>query len=329
MSQGGKGGAGDMNYSGQNVFTQAANNMAGAQNAIVGGGHWNNPEQYGNNIQPYMNPYTENVINRSMGDITQQRDEALNQVGGNAALSGAFGGSRHGLVEGTVYRDALDTAGDVSANLWTQNFQQAGQGFNQAYGRNLAGATALGNIGQQQFNMGSQINQDQIASGEISRGISQDVLDAAADMFAQYTGQPKDALATMMAALGSSDFGNTGTTTGSTETDNTAQMVAAIGALIGAFSSVRFKEGIEEDRTPSRIFGVKTYKFRYKRGMEIPGDQVGVLAEELDAIMPEAVFRDSAGRPTAVNAMPLIAELIKTVQRMQTQIDKLSDRLEG
>lgn len=329
MSQGGKGGSGGGDMGGQNVFNQAASSLTGAQNYLNAGQQANNPMNYGAAIQPYMNPYTQNVIGRSMGDIRQNRDEALNQVGGDAALAGAFGGSRHGLVEGGIYRDAFDTAGDVSANLWNQNFQQAGQGFNDAFGRNLAGSQALGGLGGQQFDIGRQINQDQIGSGDISRGINQDVLDNVQNMFGQYTGQGQSALETMLSVLQGNPMGNAGSGSSTTSTDDGgAAMMQTIGSLIGAFamfSSRRFKTDIKKDDRPSRLYDINTYDYNYKPSMKIGEPQYGMIAEELAEVFPAAVINDVHGNPVAVNAVPLVAELIKTVKHLKQELDQLRE----
>ena len=46
------------------------------------------------NMQQYMNPYTQNVIERGQQDIMRQQQQAMNQLGAQATAAGAFGGSR-------------------------------------------------------------------------------------------------------------------------------------------------------------------------------------------------------------------------------------------
>ncbi len=316
--KGGSGGGGNM--AGQNIFEKSAGSMDTAMGSTQGWMGLNAPQNYGDAIQPYMNPYTQNVINRTMGDIREQRDMALNQVGGQANLAGAFGGSRHGLVESNIYRDALDTSGDISASLRNQNFQQAGQGFGDAFGRNISGAGMLGNLGGQAFDMGRQINQDQIGAGNISRGINQSMLDSVQNMFGQFTGQPQNALQTMLSAMQLPGGVGTTTTTGD---DGGAQTMMAIGALLAAISTRELKENIIEDNSPSKLFDIKTYDFNYIETMKIREPQYGMIAEEIAEIFPAAVIKDVHGDPVAINAVPLVAELIKTVKQLKAEIDEL------
>ena len=52
------------------------------------------------NLAPYMNPYTQEVIDRSLADLERARLSATNNLGFSASQAGAFGGSRHGVAEG-------------------------------------------------------------------------------------------------------------------------------------------------------------------------------------------------------------------------------------
>ena len=118
----------------------------------------------GTNLQPYMNPYTQAVINPSMQLLEQQRQQGLNQIGQQASQVGAFGGSRQGVQEGVTNAQTNLLAGQLGANLWGQNFGQAqaaatgdiqrnlmGQQLNQAAAQNAAQLrlSAAGQYGNQ------------------------------------------------------------------------------------------------------------------------------------------------------------------------------------
>jgi hypothetical protein len=49
-------------------------------------------------INQYMNPYTQNVIDSTMGDLDMARQNALNNTGVAASRGGAFVGDRHGIM---------------------------------------------------------------------------------------------------------------------------------------------------------------------------------------------------------------------------------------
>lgn len=100
----------------------------------------------------YYNPYTNEVINQAQQDIGRQLQTQLGNVGADASSAGAFGGSRHGLVEAETNRAALDTIGRTSADLRNQMFDTAARLASQDIG-NLMG-TRLAN--QQATNQARQ-----------------------------------------------------------------------------------------------------------------------------------------------------------------------------
>ena len=116
-------------------------------------------------MQNYMNPYMDEVANRTMMDMDRQRQMMMQGLGDQAARAGAFGGSRHGVTEAETNRGFGDLFGNQMAQMRHQGFgtasqlnmqeqmqnQQAGV---QGQQLNLAGAGMLGQLGQQQQNMG-------------------------------------------------------------------------------------------------------------------------------------------------------------------------------
>jgi len=122
----------------------------------------------GEELQAYQNPFTEQVLNRTLERIQEQGDKNYRDIGSRSALSGAFGGSRQGLLEGLNAADTQRTMGDTYYSGMKDNYDQslstylgqldrlsnnagrtlnaAGQG--QQYG--LTDAAALENIGLSQ-----------------------------------------------------------------------------------------------------------------------------------------------------------------------------------
>ena len=77
------------------------------------------------NFDPYMSPYTQNVIEAGQADIERQRQLASNQLGAQAQAAGAFGGSRQAVQEGVLAGEAFRQAGQLSAQQRQQAFTQA------------------------------------------------------------------------------------------------------------------------------------------------------------------------------------------------------------
>ena len=113
----------------------------------------------GVDLQQYMNPYTQNVIDTSMQSLNQQRQQALNQNADAAIRAGAFGGSRHGIVEAVTNAEAAREAGLLSANLNQANFTQATQNAQTDLARLLeaAGLNQTANLRAGEFNAGQNM----------------------------------------------------------------------------------------------------------------------------------------------------------------------------
>jgi hypothetical protein len=77
----------------------------------------------GGDIQGYMSPYTQNVVDTTMSELQRQKDLVQQQNQDAMIKSGAFGGGRHGVVEAETNRGFLDVAGRTAAQLQDQSFR--------------------------------------------------------------------------------------------------------------------------------------------------------------------------------------------------------------
>ena len=186
-------------------------------------------------IGAYMNPYTDNVINTTMQDMRRGNQMALNDVGAAASSAGAFGGSRHGLVEARTNNEFTNQIGQMSSQLRNTGYQNAqqmagqdvdrrmqagqfnsGQNLqaqlaNQAAGLNgmsqrLGAAGQLGNLGNMGFGMGQQITQTQMQQGAQQQALMQQLIDASKAQYGGWTGAPQNGLATQIGAASGSPF---------------------------------------------------------------------------------------------------------------------------
>jgi hypothetical protein len=154
------------------------------------------------NIGAYANPYTSAVIDRTQQDIERQRQMAMNTLGAQATAAKAFGGSRQGVAEGVMAGEYGRMAGDMAAQQRQQNYSQALQAAMADRQARLGAASQLGGLGQQAFQTGQTIQQQQQQAGLLQQGIQQALIDAAKQQYAGYTGAPQQALQAPLAALG-------------------------------------------------------------------------------------------------------------------------------
>jgi hypothetical protein len=106
----------------------------------------------GNNVQGYMSPYMQNVVERQQADAQRQSDIAMQAQQAQAARSGAFGGSGDYLMRGQAAGNLARQKGDIQAKGLQDAYAQAMQQFNQSQAQNLAGQQL--NAQQQQFGAG-------------------------------------------------------------------------------------------------------------------------------------------------------------------------------
>ena len=153
-------------------------------------------------VGAYANPYTSAVIDRTQQDIERQRQMAMNTLGAQATAAGAFGGSRQGVAEGVMAGEYGRMAGDMAAQQRQQNYSQALQAAMADRQARLGAASQLGGLGQQAFQTGQTIQQNQLQQGLLQQGMQQALIDAAKGQYAGYTASPMQSLSAPLAALG-------------------------------------------------------------------------------------------------------------------------------
>ena len=137
-------------------------------------------------IASFMNPFTQGVIDTTLGDIARQGQIAQNQLAAGAVGQGAFGGSRQAIAQNELASSVLDQQAKTAGQLRAAGFESALQ-----QARNLADAqirerSLLGQLAGQQAGLGGlqqQLQQQDVASllgiGSLQQGQAQALLDAA------------------------------------------------------------------------------------------------------------------------------------------------------
>ena len=150
--------------------------IAGAQGASF------TPSSY----QQFMNPFTEDVIQKQYEDIAEQGAKQQAQLGAASVNQGAFGGSRQGIAQGEIAANVLDQQARTGAQLRSAGFQQAQNLAQQQAQQQLRQAqlggqlgvsqAGLGQLGQQ---MGVQDINTLLGIGGLQQGQSQKEFDVA------------------------------------------------------------------------------------------------------------------------------------------------------
>ena len=77
------------------------------------------------NLQPYLDPYTDQVFDAGLKDLGHARDQALATMRAGMAAQGADGGARTQVAEALTNQAMLDAAARMSANLRSSAFARA------------------------------------------------------------------------------------------------------------------------------------------------------------------------------------------------------------
>ena len=177
------------------------------------------------NVGAYMNPYTQNVIDRTQSDIERQRQMAINNMGAAATRANAFGGSRQGVAEGVTNAEFGRMAGNLIAPTRRDAFNTATSNAMTDRAQRVAAANQLGGLANQAFTTGRTLNQDMMQQGLLQQMLQQQLIDAARGDFAGYSNSPMQSLSAPLAALGAAP-----TPQSQTQTNNPG-ILGTLGAL--------------------------------------------------------------------------------------------------
>lgn len=159
----------------------------------------------------YQNPYTDQVIDRSMQDIERQRQQALSKTAGQAIGAKAFGGARQAVADSLTNEAYARQFGDAAANLRYQ-------GFNTALGAAQQDVTQQQALGQALSQAGYGAIEGQMNAGQQQQAMQQMLIDSAREKFDEPRNQQMQKLDFLTGILSGLPQGqsSTGRTTGKT-----------------------------------------------------------------------------------------------------------------
>ena len=108
-------------------------------------------------LDAYMNPFQQSVIDATMTELNKQGQLAESQLASQAQQAGAFGGSRFGVAQAELGENLQDARARALSQLNLQNFAQAQAGMQNQLERQRLAAMGIGSLGQQQGALGQTI----------------------------------------------------------------------------------------------------------------------------------------------------------------------------
>lgn len=215
------------------------------------------------NVDKYLNPYTENVADTTRAQMEQANEQAQSGALGTAVSSGAFGGDRAGVAAANLANQQNLAMGSTMANIYNQ-------GYTQAIDTSMNDRNRMLGVAGAQLGAGTQMQQTEQAGK-----------DALINQFQQEQGYPFQ-VAQFLANIAM----GTGALSGSTTTGT---------QMAPFFSDRRLKHDIKKIGEADN--GLPIYTFKYK-GDENQQTHVGFMADEVEKKNPDAVGLDPSGYKT-------------------------------
>ena len=224
-------------------------NNPGNANAVTAG------QLSNTNLSPYMDPYTQDVINATMPGMLQANALSQNQQGNAANSANAFGGSRQGIQQGVAQAQGAMNVGQMLANLNNQNFTQAQAAATGDINRNLQAQTT--NQQSQQTDLARQ-NTDLLANQQANAN------DLNRSLTAQTTNQTAQQQKINSDILASQGLTNTG------DSMNKADV-----ANYGLLSSAGAGESMQQQND------INAQMAKFSQAFNYPQQQLGTLLSSL------------------------------------------------
>lgn len=233
----------------------------------------------------YQNPYEQDVIDKTLSGMDTSRVQALMGNSDSANKAGAFGGSRHGIVDAVTNAESLKNMGLMESQLRAQGFNTAlGAAQNEVAGR--ASSATAANTGRNQ-NLATMLQ-----TGLTEQAQSQAAIDSDIAKFNEPRDYDLENLNLRLSALGMSPYGKSETATKTSQGGSSGTDVGSLG--LGVFSLLL---GLSEDDTKTDKEKVGTvpgtdlemWAYRYKNDPKTYPKVVGVMASDVEKKMPEAV----------------------------------------
>jgi hypothetical protein len=264
------------------------------------------------NLQPYMNPYTQDVINATLPLMQQQNALSQNQQANAANSANAFGGSRQGIQQGVAQAQGALNIGEMAAQLNQANFAQAQAGATGDLNRTLQAQQGNQTADQAKINSdilasqgltntGQQMNASNVANfnmlqsaGAAQQMQAQNDINAQMAKFNQAFNYPQQQLGVLESSLGmtphdTSTSGQSNTTT-TTPTDWASIIEGGAKSAAGVFGALGASDrSLKTDITKlgkDPKTGLDMHAYRYKGDPKSYPKVVGPMAQDVEEKYP-------------------------------------------
>lgn len=240
----------------------------------------------------YMNPYVDNVVDKSMAQLDKARQQALMGNSDAAIAAKAFGGSRHGVVDAITNSETAEKAGLLSAGLYKEAFDASSGLMQQDIQSIMSGGQGLLQGGAAMEEQRGRDFSGLLGIGQQEQLQSQRELDDKYGRWKEAQDHDINQLNVLLSSLGMSPYGKTETTDKKTDggggTDFAQMGLGVLSLLFGLFSDEDDKTDIKKlGKDPAT--GLDMYAYRYKGDPKSYPKVVGPMAQDIEKKFPGAV----------------------------------------
>jgi hypothetical protein len=169
------------------------------------------------NVQSYMNPYQQSVIDATQQQFDTQNQRQLQDVRSQVAKQGALGGSGRQVAEALTKEAQMNAQNPVIANLYNQGYSQALNASQTDASRALQAAQVTSGLGGQAQQYGYNDVNALLGIGGLQQGLQQAQYDTATQNAQQQAAYPYQQLQ-WLSGIATGLGGASGTTTTGSQT---------------------------------------------------------------------------------------------------------------
>ena len=159
------------------------------------------PAQFQQNVQGFMSPYQESVVDATMRRLAQSRAERDAATKAQLAASRAFGNERRGVYEAQLAAEQDLNTQQTLANLYQQGYGQAAGLASQLPSQQLAASGQLAGLSNQMISQEQARQQMLMGAGQAQRQMAQQNLDLAYQDFLAQRGYPVEQLKILQSGI--------------------------------------------------------------------------------------------------------------------------------
>lgn len=259
------------------------------QAAAIGTGQASGPVT-SQDISRYMNPYTQNVIDTTLGEMDRQHARDTNIRHGQMAQRGSYlNEDRRAVIDNLARESTERIKAETAAQLRHQGFQGALAQANVDRSRMMEGAGQFSRLAPLRSQLGAMDAQQLQDIGGEQQQQQQDVLSLNYDDFLRQFYYPQEQINYLLSTLGATPYPTNQISQQQQPvgSDNTAGQVMGTVASLAALAMMMSDERTKTEK--EKIGDLPIYRYRYKTDPK-GKKRIGPMAQDVERFVPEAII---------------------------------------